>query len=43
MLQEKDENEEKAKEALKQQAKTELEDWYKQHSEQVKYQKISSK
>ena len=39
MLQEKDENEEKAKEALKQQAKTELEDWYKQHSEQVNYQK----
>jgi len=35
MLQEKDENEEKAKEALKQQAKTELEDWYKQHSEQL--------
>ena len=43
MLQEKDENEEKAKEALKQQAKTELEDWYKQHSEQVNYQKISLK
>merc|ERR1712156_1176669 len=33
MLQEKDENEEKAKEALKQQAKTELEDWYKQELE----------
>jgi len=35
MLQEKDEDEEKAKEALKKQAKTELEDWYKQHSEQL--------
>merc|ERR1712141_552201 len=35
MLQEKDEDEEKAKEALKKQAKSELEDWYKQHSEQL--------
>merc|ERR1719220_1624810 len=35
MLQEKDENEEKAQEELKKQAKAELEDWYKQHSEQL--------
>ena len=35
MLQEKDKEEEKAREALKEQAKKELEDWYKQHSEQL--------
>ncbi len=35
MLERKDEEEEKSKEALKEQAKKELEDWYKQHSEQV--------
>ena len=35
MLQEKDQEEEKAREALKDQAKKELEDWYKQHSEQL--------
>jgi len=35
MLEEKDDNEEKAKEELKKQAKSELEDWYKQHSEQL--------
>ena len=37
MLQEKDEAEEKAQEELKKQAKAELEDWYKQHSEQVSW------
>ena len=36
MLQNKDEEEEKAKQLLKEQAKKELEDWYKQHSEQLK-------
>ena len=35
MLQEKDQEEEKAREELKDQAKKELEDWYKQHSEQL--------
>jgi hypothetical protein len=35
MLEEKDEEEEKAKEVLKDHAQKELEDWYKQHSEQV--------
>ena len=35
MLERKDEEEEKSKEALKEQAKKELEDWYKQHSEQL--------
>jgi hypothetical protein len=35
-LEAKDREEEKAKQILKQQAKKELEDWYKQHSEQVK-------
>ena len=35
MLQEKDKEEEKEREALKEQAKKELEDWYKQHSEQL--------
>ena len=35
MLQEKDKEEENAREALKEQAKKELEDWYKQHSEQL--------
>jgi hypothetical protein len=34
-LEAKDREEEKAKQILKQQAKKELEDWYKQHSEQV--------
>ncbi len=34
-LEAKDREEEKAKQVLKQQAKKELEDWYKQHSEQV--------
>ena len=35
LLQNKDKEEEKEKELLKEQAKKELEDWYKQHSEQV--------
>ena len=36
-LEAKDREEEKAKQVLKQQAKKELEDWYKQHSEQVNH------
>merc|ERR1712001_14093 len=35
LLQNKDQEEEKEKELLKEQAKKELEDWYKQHSEQL--------
>lgn len=34
-LQEKDEEEEKAKDALRAQAKKELEDWYKRHEETI--------
>ena len=41
-LEAKDREEERAKQVLKQQAKKELEDWYKQHSEQVKQNWIVS-
>ena len=43
MLQTKDEEEEKAKQLLKEQAKKELEDWYKQHSEQLKSLQASNR
>ncbi len=41
MLEEKDKAEEKEKVALLEQAKKELEDWYKQHSEQVIFSLIN--
>ena len=43
LLQNKDQEEEKEKELLKEQAKKELEDWYKQHSEQVWHLNFPSK
>ena len=39
MLEDKDKEEEKEKQLMKEQAKKELEDWYKQHSEQVCYRR----
>lgn len=43
MLEEKDAEEERKREELKQQAKKELEDWYKQHEETITKTKSSNR